>query len=178
MRRAGVVQRGADVLRQPARTLDLPREESLASEVIARLFAALGRIEELHRFGKGLGLAAPQLGLGHAVAVVRPAGRPEASIVLLNPRVVDVSPESDERYEGCLSFFDVRGLVRRPLWMELQSSALDGSRAVTRFERGTARLVAHEVDHLYGQLYVDRMAPGAPLVPVEEYQATGQPWQY
>jgi peptide deformylase len=41
-----------------------------------------------------------------------------------------------------------------------------------------ARLVSHEIDHLDGRLYVDRMVAGANLVPVEEYCQTGRPWTY
>jgi peptide deformylase len=49
---------------------------------------------------------------------------------------------------------------------------------VTRFDNAMARLVAHEIDHLEGRLYVDRMAPGEPLVPIEEYGESGRPWTY
>lgn len=41
-----------------------------------------------------------------------------------------------------------------------------------------ARLVAHEIDHLEGRLYTDRMPPGEPLVPIEEYRESGQAWSY
>jgi len=49
---------------------------------------------------------------------------------------------------------------------------------VTRFTRATARLVAHEVDHLGGLLYPDRMPTDATLVPIEEYPSRGKPWTY
>ncbi|MDT0527404.1 peptide deformylase [Micromonospora sp. DSM 115977] len=178
MRGIGIVQRGADLLRQPARPFDLPREEREARDVADRLAATLVRLDELHPFRKGVGIAAPQLGLGRAVAVVRPPDRSAEPVVLLNPRVVDASPDSDEQYEGCLSFFDHRGLVPRPLRLDVEHAQYDGSRIITSFEFGMARLVAHEIDHLEGRLYVDRMAPGVPLVPVEEYRETGRPWRY
>ncbi|MEU4779467.1 peptide deformylase [Micromonospora sp. NPDC023633] len=178
MRGIGIVQRGADLLRQPARPFDLPREERAARDVADRLAATLVRLDELHPFRKGVGIAAPQLGLNRAVAVVRPPDRSADPVVLLNPRVVDASPDSDEQYEGCLSFFDHRGLVPRPLRLDVEHAQYDGSRIITSFEFGMARLVAHEIDHLEGRLYVDRMAPGVPLVPVEEYRETGRPWRY
>lgn len=178
MRGIGIVQRGADLLRQPARPFDLPREEREARDVADRLAATLVRLDELHPFRKGVGIAAPQLGLGRAVAVVRPPDRSADPVVLLNPRVVDASPDSDEQYEGCLSFFDHRGLVPRPLRLDVEHAQYDGSRIITSFEFGMARLVAHEIDHLEGRLYVDRMTPGVPLVPVEEYRETGRPWRY
>ncbi|SCL22040.1 peptide deformylase [Micromonospora nigra] len=178
MRGIGIVQRGTDLLRQPARPFDLPREEPAAREIVDRLCTSLARLDELHPFSKGVGIAAPQLGIGRAAAVVRPPDRAAEPVVLLNPRVVDSSCETDEQYEGCLSFFDHRGLVPRPLRIDVEHAQADGSRVITSFEFGMARLVAHEVDHLEGRLYVDRMAPGVPLVPVEEYRETGHPWRY
>jgi peptide deformylase len=182
MRNIGIVQAGADgsegPLRQPARALLLPQQEATARDVVARLLATLDRVEELHFFGKGVGLAAPQIGMSVAAAVVRPPEAAAEPVVLLNPRVVEASDGSDEQYEGCLSFFDVRGLVHRPLRLDVEHARFDGTRVITSFERAMARLVAHEIDHLEGRLYTDRMAPGVPLVPVEEYRETGRPWRY
>ncbi|HET8658323.1 MAG TPA: peptide deformylase [Micromonosporaceae bacterium] len=178
MAAAGILQRGADLLRTPARLFDLPADAPLARDVVDRLHATLSRIVELHVFGKGLGLAAPQIGLGWAAAVVRLPAPGAEPIVLLNPRVIGTSPEGDDQYEGCLSFFDFRGLVRRPLRIEVEHTDLAGARLITTYERAVARLVAHEIDHLEGRLYVDHMAAGAALVPVEEYRDTGRPWRY
>jgi peptide deformylase len=178
MRSAGIVQRGADMLREQARAFQLPREEGAARDAVARLHEALDRLDQLYVFSKGVGLAAPQIGLADAVAVVRPPDRDAEPVVLLNPRVVGESAEHDEQYEGCLSFFDQRGLVTRPLRIEVEHTRYDGNRVITSFERAMARLVAHEIDHLHGRLYVDRMAPGAPLVPMAEYRQAGQPWSY
>jgi peptide deformylase len=178
MRAAGIVQRGSELLRASARPFDLPADERMARDVVARLFAALDEVGVLHAFTKGLGLAAPQLNLGFAAAVVRPAGHHADPIVLLNPDVIEESDDTDEQYEGCLSFFDVRGRVERPLWIVVESSTFGGERIVTRYERAVARLVGHEIDHLHGRLYVDRMPPGGRLVPVEEYPETGRAWRY
>jgi peptide deformylase len=178
LREIGILQRGTGLLRQPARPLDLPSDEATARRVVRRLLATLRRVEEVHSFGKGVGLAAPQIGSPWAVAVVRPPDPATALLTLLNPRVVDATAEDDEQYEGCLSFFDVRGPVRRPLGLSVEHARWDGSRVITTFDKAMARLVAHEIDHLEGRLYVDRMAPGAALVPVEEYGQSGRPWTY
>ena len=178
MRSVGVVQRGSALLAHPAVPLRLPADAPAGREVVERLLRALGRITEMHTFSKGMGLAAPQLGLSVAIAVVRPPDASAEPLVLVNPRVVDASPQTDEQYEGCLSFFDVRGLVPRPLRIEVEHADWSGVRRITTFEQGMARLVAHEIDHLEGHLYDERMAPGAPLVPVTEYRQTGKPWTY
>ncbi|MEU4250349.1 peptide deformylase [Amycolatopsis sp. NPDC026612] len=64
------------------------------------------------------------------------------------------------KYEGCLPFFDVRGQVPRPHIIRVEHAAIDGTTKITVFERGIARLVGHEVDHLHGKFYTDRMRKG------------------
>jgi peptide deformylase len=167
MRAAGVVQRGAPVLERAARWFDLPDQAPLAEEIIDRLLDAVERIGHLHDFRHGLGLAAPQLGISWAAAVVRETGADP--IVLLNPRIVGESVDHDEQYEGCLSFFDVRGLVSRPLLIEVEHADLTGNTTVTTFRQEAARLVAHEIDHLGGLLYADRMPGDGRLVPAAEF---------
>jgi peptide deformylase len=49
---------------------------------------------------------------------------------------------------------------------------------IATFERAAARLWAHEIDHLDGKLYIDRMPPGRDTVPVERYRGTGSSWRY
>lgn len=177
MRGLGVVQSGDARLQRKARLLDLPGEAAAAKRVVARLLASTEEIAQVHVFGKGMGLAAPQLGIDRSAAVVRPADTAEP-IVLFNPVVVDESSERDEQFEGCLSFFDVRGLVPRPLWLDVSHQTTSGRQVVTRFEYGLARLVGHEVDHLHGVLYTDRMRPGVTPIGVEEYRGTGSAWRY
>jgi peptide deformylase len=178
MQRLGVVQRGDPRLRRRARPLVLPREAASAKRLVAELLAAMDGIAEVHVFGKGMGLAAPQLGIGRAAAVVRPHESPDAPIVLLNPTIAGRAEESDEQYEGCLSFFEVRGLVPRPLWIDVATDTFLGKRTVHRYERGLARLVSHEIDHLDGILYVDRMRAGVATIPLDDYRGTGSAWSY
>jgi peptide deformylase len=180
MRGAGILQRGAPMLERVARWFDLPEQSSLASEVVSRLLDAVGRVRELHEFHNGLGLAAPQIGIDWAAAVVCPPGDADAAppLILLNPRIVGESVDHDQQFEGCLSFFDVRGVVSRPLLVEVEHETYDGDRTVSTFRDALARLVTHEVDHLHGLLYADRMPAEGRLVPVEEYREARQPWNY
>ncbi|MEU3310951.1 peptide deformylase, partial [Nocardiopsis sp. NPDC006832] len=76
------------------------------------------------------------------------------------------------------SFFDVRGLVPRPRRIEVEHTRSDGSTAIAVFTNALARLVAHEVDHLHGMTYKDRMVEGTSPIPVEEYRGTGKSWNY
>jgi len=177
MRDLGVVQEGAPILAEPARPFDLPTDRHAAEQVIEKLFTAMERIGQVHPFAKGMGIAAPQIGIGRAAAIVQPASPDAPAIVLLNPRITDRSDETDEQFEGCLSFFDVRGSVPRPLQITVETNTLDGQ-VTTTYERGLARLIHHEIDHLDGLLYTARMAAGVEPIPVEQYRQTGQAWSY
>ena len=176
MRALGIVQEDDPILTRPARPFILPEEAEDARRVVAELQSAAERVSKVHTFGKGLGIAAPQVGIDRAAAIVRPPGGD--TITLINPRIVEESAETDEQYEGCLSFFDVRGMVPRPLVVHVEHQDVDGQRRITVFDRGLARLVAHEVDHLQGVLYRQRMRPGVEPIPVTEYPGGGQSWRY
>ncbi|MFH9676378.1 peptide deformylase [Streptomyces sp. NPDC017405] len=177
MRDLGVVQRGAGILTEPARPFHLPAEREEAERIVDELFAAIERIGQVHPFAKGMGIAAPQIGIARAAAVVLPPDDAPA-VILLNPRITEHSAETDEQYEGCLSFFDVRGLVPRPLRITVEATTLAAETTSTVYERGLARLIHHEADHLEGLLYTARMRTGVEPVPVEEYRQTGRAWAY
>ncbi|MFC8125934.1 peptide deformylase [Streptomyces sp. NPDC057302] len=178
MANAGIVQDGDPILARPARPFDLPGEADEAKQVVSALMDAVARVRQLHTFGKGMGIAAPQLGIDRSAAVVIPPDAGADPIVLLNAAVAESAEDEDEQYEGCLSYFDVRGLVPRPLSIVVEHKDADGSTHLTRFTHGLSRLVHHEVDHLAGVLYRERMRAGMEPIPVEEYRGTGQRWTY
>jgi peptide deformylase len=172
----GIIQEGEAILRRRSALFDLPGEADQARAVIAELESTLGRVAAAHTFAKGMGIAAPQIGVDRSAALVRSADG--QLIVLLNPAVAAASDETDEQFEGCLSFFDVRGRVARPLRITVLTTGLDGTTSGTVFANGLARLIAHEIDHLNGVLYTDLQPDGARLIPVEEYRGTGNNWAY
>lgn len=176
MRRLGIVQRGDPGLQEPSVPFDLPGEAETAQAVGDRLEALLEPLSHVHRFGKGIGLAAPQIGINRAAAVVALPGR--KPLVLFNPEIVATSEEHDVQFEGCLSFFDVRGLVERPLRIDVKYINLNGEARLVEFELAAARHWCHEIDHLSGILYSDRVAPGTELIPIEKYEDIGENWAY
>jgi peptide deformylase len=176
MRAIGIRQLGDPILRERCRELDLPAEAAEASALREQLAAVAAEAMKLHTFSKGIGVAAPQIGVPRSASLlVFPDTEP---LFLINPTIVRQVDETDEQYEGCLSFFDVRGMVPRSMTIQVEHAALDGSRTTTTFNHGVARLVAHEIDHLNGVLYLDRMRPGVTPIPVSEYRGTGAPWSY
>jgi peptide deformylase len=178
MKAVGIVQADDPVLYQQAVPFRLPEEEDEANSVVDELFGALQRAGEQHVFSKGMGVAAPQIGIPRAAAIVMPPDPGAEPIVMLNPQVISESAETDEQYEGCLSFFDVRGLVARPLRIEVACTRPDGQQHILALGNAMARLAAHEIDHLAGQLYVSRMRDGVRPIPVSEYRGTGHTWAY
>jgi peptide deformylase len=177
MKKLGIVQEGDEMLRRPARPFTLPAEAEDARRVISELHSAAQRVAKVHTFGKGMGVAAPQIGIERSAAIVRPLGSDDV-ITLLNPSIIETSEEFDDQYEGCLSFFDVRCLVPRPLAIHVEYQDITGDRRITIFEDGIARLVAHEIDHLHGVLCSERMRGGVHPIPVEQYRGTGINWYY
>jgi len=162
----GVRQLGEPVLRRTAKPLALPREQVLASEILACLSETMKAARRLHRFSRGLGLAAPQLGISRRIAIVHPRG--ELPMRMVNPRVIEVSRETDVSFEGCLSFFDYRGEVRRPVMATIEYEDARGKRYQRKLEGDVARLALHEIDHLDGRLYIDIMEPDAQAIEADE----------
>ena len=172
----GIRQEGDPVLRRIAQRFDLPAEAEDAQALEAALLSFVPRLMAIYPFTKGVGIAAPQIGVSRALAIVQPPDS-DHHITLINPEVVDVSDVRDHKAEGCLSFFDVRGEVPRPLAIAVRTVAFDGRAEELRLERGWARLALHEIDHLNGILYSDHLPPDA-LVPTADSADRFQSWDY
>ena len=78
MRNLGVVQQGAPILAERARPFSLPADHDAAEQAVERLFTSIERIAQVHTFAKGMGIAAPQIGISRAAAVVQPQPLPSS----------------------------------------------------------------------------------------------------
>lgn len=120
-----------------------PRTQQLIEDMIETMYEA-----------NGVGLAAPQVGILKRIVVIDTTG--EELYVLINPRIIEMSGEQTG-YEGCLSVPGKTGLVTRPNYVKVR--ALDENMQPFELE-GTellARAICHEVDHLDGHLYVEKV---------------------
>lgn len=133
------------------RAVDVAGVDEWVTQVIARMKAMM--VEH-----KGVGLAAPQVGLPLRIFVMSPTGTAEDAKVLINPKLRDESGEV-EGEEGCLSLPDIRTKVVR--YKKITVDALDesGQPITLTLEDYPARIVQHENDHLDGVLILDRMSP-------------------
>lgn len=119
-------------------------------------------IQTMRHHPRCVGLAAPQVGARWAVAVLEtsrhPKGAPSSGLtVLLNPQIVDGEGAVLQR-EGCLSVPDLTGNVRRAGRVRVRAQDADGQPWTMWFEGFEAIAVQHEVDHLQGRLFLDRVS--------------------
>ena len=136
---------GEDVLTKKAREVTemTPRIRELIEDMLETMYEA-----------NGVGLAAPQVGVLKRIVVIDVTG--EDPHILINPRIVETSGEQTGQ-EGCLSVPGKSGQVTRPNYVK--AVALDVNMKETELE-GTellARAICHEVDHLDGHLYVEKV---------------------
>jgi peptide deformylase len=116
-------------------------------------------VETMHS-APGIGLAANQVGVTRRVAVVdlSVAKNPSDLIILINPQVLSTEGLLVEE-EGCLSIPGITELVPRPARVQVQALDLDGKSFRIEGENLMARALLHEIDHLDGILFLDRLSP-------------------
>jgi len=115
---------------------------------------------------KGMGIAAPQIGVSQRIVVLDADG---ALHILVNPELVETSSETAEIEEGCLSVPGVEAPVARHVKACLRGTTLEGERAEIRGEGVLARAMQHEIDHLNGVLFVDYLSAARRRSLLKEY---------
>ena len=132
------------------------------TEISADLRQLAGEMFETMIEEQGVGLAAPQVGEPIRLIVANiPAGydddvEEDVAFTLFNPEIVKAGG-SDVDIEGCLSFPDLLGPVERYTWAIIKGQDIDGKKIRFRARGIVARVLQHEIDHLNGILYFDRM---------------------
>lgn len=158
-----VRQIGDPVLHAPAKKPRMHKGdlEALAQRMFASMVAA-----------RGIGIAAPQIGVPLRVAIM---DVDEAGIIAIEPKIEWVSDELDETSEGCLSVRGMYGMIERPLQARLVALDITGKKFVIEGEEFGAQCMLHETDHLNGILYVDRLRSREDLhaVDVDEPEEAG-----
>src|SRR5580692_684530 len=164
-----IVQAGNPVLRQRARQLSVAE---IRSREMQKLMEAMRTC--MHE-APGVGLAAPQLGLALQLAVIEDREeyhkevsealllererRPVLFHAIVNPVIEEISEEQVEFFEGCLSLSGYSALVPRARAVRVTCLDEHGQHKVIEASGWYARILQHEIDHLNGTLYIDRMRP-------------------
>jgi peptide deformylase len=139
------------------------------------LKALAGRMFELMREARGVGLAAPQVGLNIRLFVINPTGEDGDDRAYVNPVLTEAEGE-EEGEEGCLSLPNINAKVWRSKTMKIQAQDLDGHPFEEQASGYVARIWQHETDHLNGTMIIDRMGPVARLAARRVLKELQQKW--
>ncbi|HVB85912.1 MAG TPA: peptide deformylase [Candidatus Dormibacteraeota bacterium] len=145
-----IVKYGDPVLETPTKPVEAFDDEfrKLTDDMFESMYAA-----------QGVGLAAPQIGIGLRVTVIDVTNgkNSEARLVCANPQIVHAEGEQHEE-EGCLSLPGFRGRVLRPSFVTIRAQNLTGEEFEMRGEGLLARAFCHEIDHLDGILFINHLS--------------------
>lgn len=141
---------GSDVLRRRAAEID-EVDDGLRT-LIRDMFDTMYEAE-------GIGLAGPQVGVERRVVVVDVREEGSTPMALVNPRIVETASETDKADEGCLSIPGVSGVVERSVAVVVEALSETGEPLRIEADGLLARCLQHEIDHLDGVLFVDRLSP-------------------
>lgn len=162
-----VSQVGNPILRQIAQPID--RFDESVQTLIDNLMATLLQ-------SNGVGIAAPQVAASCRVVIIasRPNPRypnaPEMEpTVMINPRLVSTSEERVKDWEGCLSVPGIRGLVPRHQAIAIEYCDRQGKLQQQHLTDFVARIFQHELDHLNGLVFLDRLETTQDIVTEQEY---------
>ena len=145
-----ITKHGETVLKKPSEPFDFPKGveglPALLEDMWATMYAA-----------NGVGLAAPQIGINLRVAVidVRPEEKPQR-LVLINPEILSQEGSVDEE-EGCLSVPGLYSKIKRHARVRVRAFDEKGKRWEMTGQGLLARAFQHEIDHLDGKLFIDRL---------------------
>jgi peptide deformylase len=163
-----VARMGHPVLRQGARKVD-------PAEIKTPAFQKLvdDMLETMREYD-GIGLAAPQVHQSVRLALIgiedgRGEDRNIRVLPVVNPEVTPTGKATAEDWEGCLSLPRLRGRVVRPDRIQLRALDRRGNRVEFDLEGYPARVAQHEIDHLDGVLFIDRMKSFETLCFLDEY---------
>jgi peptide deformylase len=141
-----------EILRRVAEPVGAVDDELRA--LVPRLFAKMYAT-------RGVGLAAPQVGISRRLLVANPGGnaeQKELEAVYINP-VIEAAEGAERGEEGCLSLPGIVGKILRAKKVRVRYTDLEGREVVVEAEDWMARIFQHEIDHLDGILIIDKMSP-------------------
>ncbi len=164
-----ITELGNPVLRQRASEV-----EDLSDQKVKTF---IDDLIETCKDSNGVGIAAPQVNASKRIFIIssRPNPRypnaPELGpIALINPEIKSFSQEKEKDWEGCLSIPGIRGLVPRHKTIKVKYLTREGKEVEIEFTDFIARIFQHELDHLDGIVFLDRIDNNKELVTEKEYQ--------
>lgn len=138
-------QLGDGILRKKCR--EVPEMTPKLKELVEDMYETMYEAE-------GVGLAAPQVGILKRIVVIDVDGTP---YTMVNPKILEVSKDTQDGSEGCLSVPGKAGAVIRPAFVKAEAWDENMEHYVVEADGYLARAICHEVDHLEGIVYVDKV---------------------
>ncbi|MEE9391046.1 MAG: peptide deformylase [Planctomycetota bacterium] len=142
----------------------LLKAAALVEELPENLDEIVAGMREVMALERGIGLAAPQVGIGLQIILIGATSDEEEERVLLNPRIARFAGKKEWGEEGCLSFPGIYGDVLRSTEIEVAYTDLEGHEQTLIANDFFARVLQHEIDHLKGQIFVNKMRPSDKIV--------------
>ena len=141
---------GDEILRKKSRKIEVidDRIKELAEDMF----------DTMHKFD-GLGLAGVQVGILKRIIVID-LYDDVSKFCLINPEIIEKSEETAEVEEGCLSYPNQFGKVVRSVKVKVKALELDGKKVTLEAEGLLAQALQHEIDHLNGEVFKDKILPG------------------
>jgi len=141
---------GDPVLREKASPVDAVTEavRSLIADMFETMYAE-----------DGVGLAAPQIGVSERILVIDTREEGTSPIALVNPVILEASEETEKADEGCLSLPGLNDVVERSARVVVNGLDPDGRPQQIEAEGLLSRALQHEIDHIDGILFIDRVSP-------------------
>ncbi len=138
---------GDDVLERSCKEVKevTPRVRELVEDMLETMYNA-----------NGVGLAAPQVGVLKRIVVIDVSPDGDDPLIMINPAILETDGEQTG-YEGCLSIPGKSGIVTRPNYVKAKAYDLDMNEYVVEGEELLARAICHELDHLDGHMYVEKV---------------------
>jgi peptide deformylase len=137
----------------------LAKAAAVVTEFDAKLKKLVDEMFESMYAAQGIGLAAPQINISQRITVIDVSFKknPEEKIVLINPEIVEREGKQVEE-EGCLSLPEIREKVSRAEWVKVRAQDATGEWFEIEGDELLARAMQHEIDHLDGILFIDRLS--------------------
>ena len=169
-----IARLGHPILREIAKPVDLKALTEPGGNDLQQLIDDM--IDTMREEG-GVGIAAPQVARSLQLVIVEyqqneryPSQEDIPLTVFVNPVITHFGKETSSFWEGCLSLKDLRGLVTRPTAVTVEAFSRDGEKMVVEAKGFLAVVLQHEIDHLLGKVFLDRMTDLTQLAWAEEWE--------
>ncbi|MCX4193431.1 peptide deformylase [Methylophaga sp. OBS1] len=162
-------QLGHPLLRQKAELVESIEDPAFQQQLDALLAFVIDK--------GGMGIAAPQVGISQRFFILSshpndryPYAPDVPPFAVINPEILAHSDTTSKDWEGCLSLPGIRGLVPRYNWIDMSYQTRDGNTVKTRYHDFMARVFQHELDHINGYVFIDRVESTLELMMEQEWQ--------